>query len=56
MRQPLLVFELVSTVSAIVFEAIDFPLGAMIVPIFAVGNLTSRENHLTRVLVRHISQ
>ena len=39
MRQPSLVFGLVSTVSAIVFEAVDFPLGAMIVLVFAVGIL-----------------
>lgn len=36
MCQPLLVFGLLSTALSIVFEAIDFPLGAMIVPIFAV--------------------
>ena len=44
MRQPFLVFGLVATASAIVFEAIDFPLSAMILPIFAVGILA----YLTR--------
>ena len=45
MRQPFLMFGLVSTASAIVFEAIDFPLSAMISsPIFAVGILA----YLTR--------
>lgn len=44
MRLLLLVFGLMSTASAIVFEAIDFPLGAMIGPIFAVGILA----HVTR--------
>ena len=39
MRQPSLVFGLVSTASAFVFEAVDFPLGAMIVLVFAVGIL-----------------
>ena len=39
MRQPLLAFGLVSTASASVFEAIDFSLGTMIGPIFAVGCL-----------------
>ena len=39
MRQPLLVFGLVSAASATVFEAINFPLGAMIGPIFAVAFL-----------------
>ena len=40
MRQPLLVFGLVSAASATVFEAINFPLGAMIGPIVAVACLT----------------
>ena len=39
MRYSLLIFGLVSAASAVVFEAIDFPLGAMIGPIFAVGIL-----------------
>ena len=37
MRQPFLGFGLVSTASAVVCEAIDFPLSAMIAPIFAGG-------------------
>ena len=44
MRQPSLVFGLVSTASVVVFEAIDFPLSAMNRPIFAVGILA----YLTR--------
>jgi len=44
MRYSLLIFGLVSASSAVVFEAIDFPLGAMIGPIFAVGILA----YLTR--------
>ena len=39
MRHPLLIFGLVSAASAVAFEAINFPLGAMIGPIFAVGIL-----------------
>ena len=44
MRQPFFVFGLVSTASAAVCEAIDFPLSAMIGPIFAVQILA----YLTR--------
>jgi membrane AbrB-like protein len=39
MRQPLLVFGLTSAASAIAFETINFPLGAMIGPMFAVAFL-----------------
>jgi len=39
MRHPLLTFGLVSAASAVAFEAINFPLGAMIGPIFVVGIL-----------------
>ena len=44
MPYSLLIFGLVSAASAVVFETIDFPLGAMIGPIFAVGILA----YLTR--------
>lgn len=45
MRHPLLTFGLVSAVSGVAFEAINFPLGAMIGPMFAVALLA----HLTGI-------
>jgi uncharacterized membrane protein AbrB (regulator of aidB expression) len=49
MRQPFLVFGLVSTASAVVCEAIDSPLNAMIGPMFAVGIVA----YLTRQSPHH---
>jgi hypothetical protein len=42
MRFPLLVFGLISAVSAVLLEAINFPLGAMIGPMFAVALVAHR--------------
>lgn len=39
MRHPLLTFGLVSAASAVAFEVINFPLDAMIGPIFVIGIL-----------------